>query len=727
MKLLRLLSPIVLLTSALLPGQTSSLALRVQVSGTTQNISDGSTIPFAAEAIGRPLDALVSVTNRGTGTINITRVEVTGATDFSVSGAPAPETPIVPNDGFSMNIRFLPVSGLKVSGLVKIYYTDTPPSPPGGKIVNGIVNLNLTGVAPDYTFTYLPLPVGNSTPIQNGGTIVFPPSAVNATATATVVIGNRGSGPGAVGVISSTGSAFTLAALPNPPATIDPNKELRFAVQYLPTAIETSTGTVRIEFVDKAVTFNISGSSTGAVYTYEVIRDGTVAPLPSGGIVAVPDVNAGDKSTATVRFKNTGNADGKITAIGVQGTGFTLTDAPFLPATLTPGSTASVTVTFTSATPGRYTGRLRIGDDSFDVVSNALGSTLTYSYIAGPVTTTITGGGSVNFPAVAAGQTSTVNFVVTNSGTSAAPINSVGVLTTGTTFAVTGLPNLPASIAPGQSLSFGVTFTPATTGSLTGTLRVDSQSFALSGLGNQPQAIPTYKFTGASGAQQPAQQLSVGLSMDQTYPLTLRGTLTLTFNSEVFANDPAVQFATGGRTVSFSIPAGQKDAVFAPGQTQAKLQTGTVAGAIVLTPSFQSDGGIALTPTDPPAQTLTVAQSAPRLQTVQVTTKLANGFQLLITGYSTSRQLTQIDVTFTPTSGENVSTTKLTIPADASFNAWYQSTTSVQYGSQFTATIPISFTGDVLNVSTLADTVKSVAVTLTSKSGTSSSVSADVQ
>jgi hypothetical protein len=187
-----------------------------------------------------------------------------------------------------------------------------------------------------------------------------------------------------------------------------------------------------------------------------------------------------------------------------------------------------------------------------------------------------------------------------------------------------------------------------------------------------------------------------------------------------------VQFAVGGRTVNFSIPAGQRDAVFAPGQTQVRLQTGTVAGSIVLTPSFQSDGGIALTPADPPSITLTVPSSAPRLLTVQVTGKTTTGFSLLVTGYATSRQITQMDLTFTPVAGENVATTKISIPTDASFNAWYQGATSVPFGSQFTATVPITLSGDLTNVATLYETIKSVSVTLTNRLGTSAAVSVDL-
>ena len=52
--------------------------------------------------------------------------------------------------------------------------------------------------------------------------------------------------------------------------------------------------------------------------------------------------------------------------------------------------------------------------------------------------------------------------------------------------------------------------------------------------------------------------------------------------------------------------------------------------------------------------------------------------------------------------------------------------TSPAFGSQFTATIPITLSGDLVNVTTLIETVKSVSVSLTNRLGNSSAISADI-
>jgi hypothetical protein len=636
-------------------------------------------------------------------------------------------------------LQYKPSTSLRVTGVLKISYSEQLPTPPGGvqpKATTGSFSLNLSGVAPEFTFSYQPPPNGNTTPLNPNDTILFPITNVNDTPSATVVITNRGSGPGVVNTIAVTGAVFTPGSLPPALATVDGGKELRFAVRYAPLQIETSRGSVRIDFIDRSVTFNLLGTSMGPVFAYSVIQSSGVAAVLPGETISLPDTQLSTPSTVVVRVENTGNADGKIASIDVAGAGFTLTELPFAPITLTAGGAVTLTVNFNPTAPGRVSGRLRIGPDTFTVTGNGLGQTLVYSFIAGGVTTTVQNNNSVVFTPSGVGQTSTLTFQITNNGTAPGAVNSISVgqnqgagappvsPTAIPIFAVSKLPALPATIGAGEVLSFTVTFTPQAIGNSTGVLRIDSLAFPVSGVGNPPTALPDYRFTGATGAQTPLQQVAAGLTLASPYPLSLSGVLTLTFNSDVFSNDPAVQFSTGGRTVNFTIPAGSTQAVFPNTSTQIGLQTGTVAGTITLTPSFVTDGGINLTPTTPPALNLTVPQSAPRLLSVQVSSKTASGVTLLVTGYATGRSITQIDVQFTPVAGESVATTKLSLNVEASFTAWYQSAASQAFGGQFTATLPFSLAGDITNttnITNVADTIQSVSVTLTNRQGVSTS------
>jgi hypothetical protein len=220
----------------------------------------------------------------------------------------------------------------------------------------------------------------------------------------------------------------------------------------------------------------------------------------------------------------------------------------------------------------------------------------------------------------------------------------------------------------------------------------------------------------------------VSFSLNANYPLALNGVLTLGFTSDVFSNDPTVQFSSGGRTIPFTIPANSRQAIFPNGATQVRIQTGTVAGTVTLTPSFATTGGaIDMTPANPPALTLTIPQASPQLLSVAVSAKTTSGFTLLVTGYATGRSITQMDFQFTPVAGENVSTSRLSLNVEPSFLAWYQGTASSAFGSLFTATIPFTLQGDVKNVTSVVDTIQSVSVTLTNRQGASAARSVDLR
>jgi len=703
-----------------LNGQTPlPYALRVQQAQNVVNIADGGTVTFAADAVGVPSSAAaLTITYRGTTTATITAVDLTGSLDFAVSGLPDAPFTQATGDSVTATIRFLPTSAARVFARVGFSFTE------GAKVSS--FSVNLTGTAPDFAFSYTPQG-GNATPIATGGAIPFPLTAIDTTSTATVIIANRGTSTGLVQSVSSTGAAFQLAGLPLAGASVEAGKDLRFTVQFTPRQLDLVSGTLTVELIDRRLTFALEGAGSGPLYAYELVADSGAAPIQPNQLLNVPDANIGEKSALTVRFRNAGNADGRIAAIGVSGAGFTLSDLPFLPLTLPPGGTATLTIAFAPTQAGRSSGRLRIGNDNFDITSNGLGSILNYAFIISGVSSTISPNGTVFFPPSPVGAAGSLQFQINNTGTSAGSVSSVAITTATTVFALTGLPALPLSIPAGGSASFTVTFTPTALGTATAALRVDNQSFTLSGTGTQPAPLPAYRFDGASGTQEPLQQPAVGLRLDSTYPLALTGTLTLAFNSEVFSNDPSVQFSIGGRTINFTIPANSTRAVFSNNATDIRVQTGTVAGTILLTPSFVTEGGINLTPTSPPALSLAVAQSAPRVLNVVVSARGASTITLLVTGYATARAITQLDLAFTPVAGETVSTSRISVNVDATFLAWYQSALSQQFGSLFTATVPLTVVGDVKGVATPGETVQSISVTLANRFGTSPARSVDVR
>ena len=211
----------------------------------------------------------------------------------------------------------------------------------------------------------------------------------------------------------------------------------------------------------------------------------------------------------------------------------------------------------------------------------------------------------------------------------------------------------------------------------------------------------------------PGQQTTIGVSIGSAYPVDVTGTLTLTFapNAANNADDQAIQFSTGNRTVTFTIPAGQTQAVFP--MTPLGLQTGTTAGTITLTTTLQA-GGAPINCNCQLTQTIIVPRSAPVLSTVRAT-RTATGFNVVVTGFTTTREITQGTFRFAGTT--NLQTTELTVALTAIFNTYFQGDDGAKAGGQFTLTIPFTIQGDTANVN-------SVTVVLTNAVGSSQPVTA---
>ncbi|MBM3739489.1 MAG: choice-of-anchor D domain-containing protein [Acidobacteria bacterium] len=694
------------------PANTANIGIRVTLPDSAADVADGATINMVTGGIGQSAAASVVFTNRGTTTPQINFIQMSGSTDFTLSGVPETPLSVAPQQVFGFQVSYRATNSGRNQARVAVNYTV------GTATVT--VSLTFQGSAPELTFSVIP-PGGNAVNLVDGASVAYPATPLDASANATFVITNRGTTPGVFNSASVTGDSFQSVGVPLGGTAVDPNREIRFVVQFTARALDEATGTVTIETGDRRVTFRLTGSGTGARFSYQTAG----GPLLPNAMLTLPDAQVtGDKTTLVVRFQNTGNADGRIAVISATGAAFSLTEVPLLPLVVPPGQTFGFTINFGPPAPGRHLGRLRIGTDDFELSGNGLGATLTYSYVANNVTTTVATAGSVIFTPAAVGATSQLRFVIANTGTAQTTVSSIGLAAPSTQFTLGTLPGLPATLNPNQSVAFDVTFSPNVLGTSNATLRVDNATFTLSGAGNAPPPLPGLRFDGATGAQEALQQPAVGLLLERAYPLPLSGTVTLTFNSDVFSNDPAVQFATGGRTVTYTIPANTTRAIFANNANQVRIQTGSVAGTITLTPSIATtDGGINLTPATPPAANLTVAAGAPRILSVALGAKTANTLTILVSGYATSRNITQIQLNFTPATGETVSTTQVTLPVEGAFLGYYNGQASAGFGSLFTASIPLTLAGDLKTVTQLSDTVQSVSVVVTNRVGNSPSVS----
>jgi hypothetical protein len=226
--------------------------------------------------------------------------------------------------------------------------------------------------------------------------------------------------------------------------------------------------------------------------------------------------------------------------------------------------------------------------------------------------------------------------------------------------------------------------------------------------------VSAVSVTGLNNTIDPAQQPGFGLSLASGYLLEIRGTITLSVRPETApsVNDPAIQFASGGRTLDFTIPAGQTQAAFPV--SPVALQSGTVAGTITLTVRLTA-GGVDITPSPAPARSVRVTPSPPVITSL-ILRRTSSGFEAEIAGFSTPRQITQAKFRFAGAPLSDIQPAEVTVDVNTAFGNWYRSTPSAQYGSTFRYTQPFAVQGS-------SNAVSSVTVTLANGQGVSQPVS----
>ena len=368
---------------------------------------------------------------------------------------------------------------------------------------------------------------------------------------------------------------------------------------------------------------------------------------------------------------------------------------------------------------------------TWSIASGALPAGITLSS-AGSLSGTPTTAGTFTFTVsvTGGGQTATKLFTITV--TAALTITTDPTLpngTVGTAYSQTlalagGSGTFTWSVSAG-TLPGGITLnsagslsgTPSAPGTFTFTVSVtgggQSTTKSLTITVGVPPAPPA-TITGLPATVAPATQPALGIAIPNTYPLDITGQVTLTFAPDPPSPDgQEVVFTTGGRTVSFTVPANTTQAVFS-GATPG-VQTGTVSGTITLTLKLTA-AGIDITSAPTPTTTLLIPKSAPKITSATVT-RTSGGFNIVVVGYATSREMVSATIGFTAAAGVTLSSSQAAVPLAAVFTTWYQSSASAAYGSQFSLNMPFTFSSSTAPLT-------SVSVQLTSGQGNSNSMSA---
>jgi len=510
----------------------------------------------------------------------------------------------------------------------------------------------------------------------------------------------------AAGPLLTTTQSYTLIVTTNTPLAITTGPNL-------------PQGTVGIAYAQQIV-------ATGGVPQYlwkletGALPDGVSLDPATGSISGKP----GTAGTFNFQLSATDQAAVKVTSA------FTLVIAPTLSISSGPGlPPGAVGATYSStlaviggASPYKWSVAVTAGplppglvlDPASGLLSGKPTATGTFQFLAGVADST--------------GQTASkllsiaIEGALTLGPASPLPNGTVGVAYQAQFAATGGTPNYAWSVAAG-AFPAGLTLDPASgllsgTPTASGTFTVtvatkDAAQTATKVYSLTIAPLPVVSITGLPDTPTPATQPSLGVALSAPYTVDLTGHASLTFAPDNGSDDPAVQFTTGGRSADFTIPAGATQAVF--GSSAPGVQTGTVAGTITITIHVFA-AGADVTPTPAPTKVLRIAPASPVITSAKLVAS-STGFNLVVLGFATSREVTGATVHLTPVAGTQLGTSDFNIALTTAFTAWYQDPASIQFGSQFSLTIPFT----VQNVS---NAVTSATVTLTNSQGTSAPANA---
>lgn len=698
-------------------GQGSFL-ITVRDAEAARQVPNGATVEFSGR-IGESKDVYVEILYAGSTRGELGVASLTGTADFQFAGSLPVPAILTPGQRAIFQLRFRPSTSARTLAQLGVMARELPPE--GSNLLPGsfgLLLIGLSGTAPELQFAYALGTDGNVLPLADGGLIRITKAPVNAATLATVIVYNSGTAPAKFEAATLEGAAeLELIQLPLLPLTIAAGQSAQFRIRYQPKELATHEATLRLNGEGQSVSVRVEGVAQGPKWVYMLASEpgaeaGTV--FAPDGIVDLGEVELGRRKRVWLRVKNEGNDEGVIAGVAISGEGYGLLDPPLVQTPVKVGGEIWFGVSLLATQPGRQTGRLRVGADTFVLSASVYGALLEYSYKAG-ATTLVQTGGLVVLPAAAVGQTTAVQFAVENRGNRAAEIPTISVGGAGKAFQLAGLPPLPVQLGPDERLEFQIRFSPVYPGSNTDVLVVGTAVFNLSGSAAALPDLPAYRFEGPSGTVAPMTQPSVGLTLQTAYPVTLRGTLSITVDSTGFGADPAVQFSTGGRVASFTIPAGQTQAVFANGTTRIRLQTGTAAGRIVLTPSFAAEGGMDRTPEEPLRLVLTIPEQAPVVLAARMEASLT-ALNVVVTGYTTTRSLTKMEVTVKRKNGRADTFSFDVSPAAA---LWFGSAGSLTYGGLFTATAPFTILGSTEDRNKLLEELEGVSVKVSNEVGAS--------
>jgi hypothetical protein len=479
----------------------------VPLSGTGTNAPSpqltvsASSLNFGSDTVNTAMLLTLTLTSTGTSAVTVNSATISGA-GFTLVGGALPAT-LAPNQAVTLQLQFKPTTAGAATGNLIISSNSTT----GSTAKISLTGTGTTAPSPQFTVSASSLNFGSNT--------------VNTATLLTLTLTSTGTSAVTVNSAAITGAGFTIVA-ESFPLTLAPNQSVTLQLQFKPTTAGAATGNLIIS----------SNSTTGSTVSVPLSGTGTTAPSPQLAISA-SSLSFGSETVNTAKsmmliLTSTGTSAVTVNSAALTVAGFAIVGGT-LPATLSPNQSLTLQVQFMPTTAGAATGSLAISSNSTTggtatVALSGTGTAATSSQLT--VSTS-----SLSFGSETVNTAKSMMLILTSTGTSAVTVNSAAL--TGAGFTIVG-GTLPATLSPNQSLTLQVQFMPATAGTATGSLAINSNSttggtatVALSGTGT---AAKSSQLTVSTSSLSFGSE-TVNTAKTLTLILTSTGTSAVTVNS----------------------------------------------------------------------------------------------------------------------------------------------------------------------------------------------------
>ncbi len=622
----------------------------------------------------------VTVTNTGTGALNITSFSITGpnAGDFQVQTAP---TSLAANASLNVSVVFTPSAiGTRMATLqINDNATNTPQA----------VSLTGVGASPNGP-TFSPTPSSFTFANQALLKTSSPqPLSISNPGTTSLIISSltvAGTNAGDFSYQVTGGTGVTFGRFGTYPVTIAPGGTLTGSVFFTPTQNGARTATLVS-----------SDNAAGSPHSITLSGTGGSGSAPGFSAAPTPLTFASQQvgttsSSQAITISNPGTAQLQITALSLNGgnagdfafaSGFN----PLQPINIAANASTSIPLVFAPTASGARSTTLTITDNAtgspHSVTINGTATSGSSGPVASLSTTTIT------FPSQPVNVASSpMTVTVTNTGTS--PLNITSFSLIGANAGDFSVLTAPTSLAANASLNVSVVFTPSATGTRAATLQINNnatnspQSVSLTGVGASPSG-PVFNSDPSSVtfAPQPLGHTSSAQPLNISNP----GNAALIISSLTVGGANSSEFSyqvTGGTGITFG-RFGTFPLTIAAG--------GTLTGSVFFTPTqngtrtatlVSSDNAagnphsIALSGTGGSGATFSATPNPLTFASQQVgTTSAAQSITISNTGQA------QLQITALSLSGGNA--------GDFNFAPGFNPLQTINIAGNASATIPIVF------------------------------------